>query len=88
PAHRDIARQAVQESLVLLKKKNHLLPLKPKSNILIAGDAADNIGKQSGGWSITWQGTNNQNADFPGATSIYAGLKTQIKAAGGNAILS
>ncbi|MBH0041868.1 glycoside hydrolase family 3 protein [Pseudoalteromonas sp. SWXJZ10B] len=88
PAHRDIARQAVQESLVLLKNNNHLLPLNPSSNILIAGDAADNIGKQSGGWSITWQGTNNQNADFPGATSIYAGLKTQIEAAGGNAILS
>jgi beta-glucosidase len=88
PAHRDIARQAVQESLVLLKNNNHLLPLNPSSNILIAGDAADNIGKQSGGWSITWQGTNNQNADFPGATSIYAGLKTQIDSAGGNAILS
>ena len=88
PAHRDIARQAVQESLVLLKNNNHLLPLNPSSNILIAGDAADNIGKQSGGWSITWQGTNNQNADFPGATSIYAGLKAQIDSAGGNAILS
>lgn len=88
PAHRDIARQAVQESLVLLKNNNHLLPLNPSSNILIAGDAADNIGKQSGGWSITWQGTNNQNADFPGATSIYAGLKTQIEAAGGKATLS
>ncbi len=87
-AHRDIARQAVKESLVLLKNNNHLLPLNPSSNILIAGDAADNIGKQSGGWSITWQGTNNQNADFPGATSIYAGLKAQIEAAGGNAILS
>ncbi|GAA59527.1 beta-glucosidase [Pseudoalteromonas sp. BSi20652] len=87
-AHRDIARQAVQESLVLLKNNNHILPINPSSNILIAGDAADNIGKQSGGWSITWQGTNNQNADFPGATSIYTGLKTQIEAAGGNAILS
>ena len=88
PAHRDIARQAVQESLVLLKNNNHILPINPSSNILIAGDAANNIGKQSGGWSITWQGTNNKNADFPGATSIYAGLKAQIDTAGGNAILS
>lgn len=88
PAHRDIARQAVQESLVLLKNNNHILPINPSSNILIAGDAANNIGKQSGGWSITWQGTNNKNEDFPGATSIYAGLKAQIEAAGGNAILS
>jgi len=88
PAHRDIARQAVQESLVLLKNNNHMLPINPSSNILIAGDAANNIGKQSGGWSITWQGTNNKNEDFPGATSIYAGLKAQIDTAGGNAILS
>ncbi|MFP3423531.1 glycoside hydrolase family 3 protein [Pseudoalteromonas sp. SIMBA_162] len=88
PAHRDIARQAVQESLVLLKNNNHILPINPSSNLLIAGDAANNIGKQSGGWSITWQGTNNKNEDFPGATSIYAGLKAQIEAAGGNAILS
>ncbi|WP_277054335.1 glycoside hydrolase family 3 protein [Pseudoalteromonas marina] len=88
PAHRDIARQAVQESLVLLKNNNHILPINPSSNILIAGDAANNIGKQSGGWSITWQGTNNKNEDFPGATSIYAGLKAQIDTAGGNAILS
>ncbi|BBW91175.1 1,4-beta-D-glucan glucohydrolase [Pseudoalteromonas sp. PS1M3] len=88
PAHRDIARQAVQESLVLLKNNNHILPINPSSNILIAGDTANNIGKQSGGWSITWQGTNNKNEDFPGATSIYAGLKAQIDTAGGNAILS
>jgi beta-glucosidase len=86
--HRDIARQAVRESLVLLKNNDHILPLSPSQRILIAGDGADNIGKQSGGWSITWQGTNNENADFPGATSIYDGLKQQIDAAGGDAILS
>ncbi|MFM9816274.1 glycoside hydrolase family 3 C-terminal domain-containing protein, partial [Streptomyces scabiei] len=65
-AHRDIARQAVRESLVLLKNKNNILPLSANSHVLVAGDGADNIGKQSGGWSITWQGTNNENADFPG----------------------
>ena len=86
--HRDIARKAVRESLVLLKNKNNLLPLSAKQHVLIAGDAADNIGKQSGGWSITWQGTNNKNADFPGATSIYQGLEEQISAAGGTATLS
>jgi len=87
-AHRDIARQAVRESLVLLKNKNNILPLSANSHVLVAGDGADNIGKQSGGWSITWQGTNNENADFPGATSIYAGLEAQITAAGGTATLS
>ena len=83
PEHREIARQAVRESLVLLKNKNGILPLSPKQNILVAGDAADNIGKQSGGWTITWQGTNNTNEDFPGGTSIYAGLEKAITNAGG-----
>lgn len=86
--HREVARQAVRESLVLLKNKANLLPLSPKLNILVAGDAAHNIGKQSGGWSITWQGTNNSNEDFPGGTSIYDGLASQVKAAGGKITLS
>jgi len=86
--HREIARQAVRESLVLLKNDQGLLPLSPKMNILLAGDAADNIGKQSGGWTITWQGTNNQNADFPGGSSIYDGFIAQVNAAGGNIELS
>lgn len=86
--HREIAKQAVRESLVLLKNNDNLLPLSPKQNILIAGDAANNIGKQSGGWTITWQGTNNENADFPGGSSIYDGLAEQIKAAGGKVTLS
>lgn len=86
--HREVARQAVRESLVLLKNKAQLLPLKPNQHILVAGDGADNIGKQSGGWSITWQGTNNTNEDFPGGTSIYDGIKTQVEAAGGTVTLS
>lgn len=87
-AHRQVARQAVRESLVLLKNKNNLLPLSPTKNILIAGDGADNIGKQSGGWSITWQGTGNTNEDFPGGTSIYQGLAKQVEKAGGKLTLS
>jgi len=81
--HRDVAKQAVRESLVLLKNDNNILPLSPKLNVLVAGDAADNIGKQSGGWTITWQGTNNTNLDFPGGSSIYDGLAEQIIASGG-----
>ena len=86
--HREVARRAVRESLVLLKNKNDLLPLDPSLNVLVAGDGADNIGKQSGGWSITWQGTGNKNQDFPGGTSIYQGLAEQINSAGGKATLS
>ncbi|RYY01212.1 MAG: glycoside hydrolase family 3 protein [Gammaproteobacteria bacterium] len=86
--HRAIARQAVRESLVLLKNKNNLLPIKAGSKILIAGDGADNIGKQAGGWSISWQGTGNVNSDFPGATSIYKGIADAAKANGSKVTLN
>jgi beta-glucosidase len=82
-AHRAVARQAVRESLVLLKNNTQLLPLNAKQSFLLAGDGADNIGKQSGGWSITWQGTGNTNDDFPGGHSIYGGIKERVLAAGG-----
>lgn len=88
PEHRAVARQAVRESLVLLKNKDQLLPLSPKANVLVAGDGADNIGKQSGGWTISWQGTGNTNDDFPGGSSIYQGIAESVAAAGGKATLS
>ncbi len=88
PAHRAVARQAVRESLVLLKNNGGLLPLNPSATVLVAGDGADNIGKQSGGWTITWQGTGNENSDFPGATSIFAGIRDALEQAGGRAVLS
>ena len=86
--HRAIARQAVRESLVLLKNKNNILPLSKKINVLVAGDGADNIGKQSGGWTLSWQGTGNENKDFPGGTSIFNGIKSAVEAAGGKAELN
>ncbi len=88
PAHRAVARQIVRESLVLLKNKNQLLPLSPKLNVLVAGDGADNISKQTGGWSVNWQGTGNTMADFPGATTIWMGIEAAVKSAGGKAVLS
>ncbi|HET8555387.1 MAG TPA: exo 1,3/1,4-beta-D-glucan glucohydrolase [Rhodanobacteraceae bacterium] len=87
-AHRALARRAVRESLVLLKNKDHLLPLDPGQHILVAGDGANNIPKQSGGWTMTWQGTGTTNADFPHATSIWAGIRKQVQAAGGTAELA
>ncbi len=86
--HRAVAQQAVRESLVLLKNDAGLLPLDPTLNVLVAGDAANNIGKQSGGWTITWQGTRNENSDFPGGTSIFDGIKATTEAAGGSATLA
>jgi beta-glucosidase len=88
PEHREIARQAVRESLVMLKNKNNLLPLARNQKVLVAGDGADNIGKQSGGWSVSWQGTGNTDADFPGGTSIYDGINQVVNSAGGKTILS
>src|SRR5258706_4483553 len=88
PEHRAIAREAVRKSLVLLKNEGNLLPLRPQLKVMISGDGADNIGKQTGGWTLTWQGTGNSNEDFPGATSIYAGIRAAVSTAGGTAILS
>lgn len=85
--HRALARRAVRESLVLLKNDG-VLPIDPRKHVLVAGDGADNISKQNGGWTLTWQGTGLTNADFPGATSIWAGIQRQVKAAGGSAELS
>jgi beta-glucosidase len=88
PEHRAVARQAVRESLVLLKNQGHVLPLSPRANVLVAGDGADNISKQAGGWTITWQGTGVDNKYFPNAQSIYSGIAETVKAAGGQATLS
>ncbi|WP_162252136.1 glycoside hydrolase family 3 protein [Caulobacter sp. Root487D2Y] len=85
--HRAIARQAVRESLVLLKN-NGVLPVKASANILVAGSGADDIGQQAGGWTLSWQGTGNTKADFPNAQSIYSGLKEAVEASGGSATLS
>lgn len=86
--HRAIAREAVRKSLVLLKNEGGVLPIKPGARILVAGDAADDIGRQAGGWTLTWQGTGVTNDNFPGATSIWKGISDAAQATGGSAQLS
>jgi beta-glucosidase len=81
--HKALARQAVRESLVLLKNKNAILPLNPASKVLVAGASADNIARQCGGWTVSWQGSGLSNNDFPQATSILSGIESAVNAAGG-----
>ncbi|MBD3224100.1 MAG: beta-glucosidase, partial [Caldithrix sp.] len=71
--HRDVARQCVRESQVLLKKNDDILPL-PKNNIkvLVTGEHADNIGLQCGGWTIQWGGA---SGDITEGTTILEGLQ-------------
>jgi len=78
-AHRAIARQAVSESLVLLKNEGRVLPLSKDASYIIAGSAANDIQKQTGGWSLTWQGTENTiEDDFPGATTMMMALQDAV----------
>lgn len=86
--HRALAREAVRKSLVLLTNDG-VLPLKASATVLVAGAGADSIPFQAGGWSITWQGGGDlNNGDFPGATSIFAGIAAAMREGGGRAILS
>ena len=71
---RALAREAVRESLVLLKNENSVLPLAKDAKILVAGPSANNLTNQTGGWTLTWQGTGNTNADFPNSDSIFDGI--------------
>ncbi|CAA0403960.1 unnamed protein product [Arabidopsis thaliana] len=79
--HRELAREAVRKSLVLLKNGENadkpLLPLPKKANkILVAGTHADNLGYQCGGWTITWQGLNGNNLTI--GTTIIAAVKKTV----------
>ena len=87
PEHRALAREAVRKSLVLLKNDG-VLPIRADARVLVAGDGADDIGKAAGGWTLTWQGTGNTNADFPHGQSIYAAIAQAVAASGGHTELA
>lgn len=75
--HRDLARDAVSQSLVLLKNDNSVLPIdKNIKRIRVVGSAANNIGNQSGAWTVNWQGFNGN--DLIGATSILEGIRNTV----------
>src|SRR5215207_7390142 len=74
--HLTLARQAVRESLVLLTNTDNILPLRKDTPLIfVAGEGANDIGLQSGGWTLEWQGkTGNDNE----GTSIFSGIKAAV----------
>ncbi|EFF93258.1 beta-glucosidase [Streptomyces sp. e14] len=79
--HRAVARKAAAESQVLLKNAGNVLPLKKSQKVYVAGSNADDIGNQTGGWTITWQGS---SGNIIKGTTILEGMKN----AGGNVTYS
>ncbi|WP_327466834.1 glycoside hydrolase family 3 protein [Sphingopyxis sp.] len=88
PEHLAVAREAVAKSLVLLKNNGSVLPIKPGARVLVTGPAADSMAIQSGGWTISWQGTDVVRSDFPNGQTIWEALDKSVRDAGGVATLS
>lgn len=81
PEHRAVAREAVRKSAVLLKNDG-ILPLEKEMDLFVAGVAADNIGYQCGGWTITWAGTTDP--DITEGTTILEGIEEAVAMSGGS----
>jgi beta-glucosidase len=78
-AHRNVARDCVRQSLVLLKNDSTALPLaKNLKHLAVVGKAADDLGIQCGGWTISWQGETGKIT--PGGTTILQAIKQTVDA--------
>ena len=80
PAVRELAREAVRKSLVLLKNDRGVLPLRGPGKILVVGKAADSVPAQAGGWSLTWQGDNTATTDYPNADTLLGAMRKALGA--------
>jgi beta-glucosidase len=78
PAARELAREAVRKSLVLLKNDGGVLPLKRQGRVLVVGKGADSLPMQAGGWSLTWQGDNTKTSDYPYADTLLAAVRKTL----------
>lgn len=78
-AHREVARDAVRKSLVLLKNKDQVLPLSRYAQIYITGSNMDDLGNQCGGWTISWQGSSGNITE---GTTVRGGIEEAIAGKG------
>jgi beta-glucosidase len=77
PEHRAVARDAVRQSLVLLKNEHGVLPLaKSAKRIQVGGKSGDDLGNQCGGWTITWQGSSDNVT--PGGTTVLQAIRKAV----------
>lgn len=80
-----LAREAARKSLVLLKNGGSL-PIRAASKVFVGGPGAESVPMQCGGWSVTWQGSDTTNADYPGAETIKSAIGRAVVAAGGRMV--
>ena len=78
PTVRELAREAVRKSLVLLKNDGGVLPLKRQGRILVVGKGADSLPMQAGGGSLTWQGDKTKTSDYPNADTLLAAMRKTL----------
>jgi beta-glucosidase len=81
-AHRQVARQAVHESMVLLQNNGNVLPLSKSAHVFVAGPGANDVGVQSGGWTLGWQGVTETMSAGIGGTTLLAGLQNTASSPG------
>jgi beta-glucosidase len=78
--HRALAREAIRKSLVLLKNNDAALPIARTARVLVTGSGADDIRKQAGGWTLSWQGDDVDLDDLPGASTVGMAVREVVGA--------